>query len=109
MNAETGFYGFDYIINNTVKDSKTSTLAKASKNGTEFAFEDTADVEYRIKDNKMMIKVSQKDLGITDYTQIKFAFKWVDSDTKITTMEQMYSEGDCAPLGRLSYVFQNYK
>ena len=109
MNAETGFYGFDYIINNTVKDGRTSTLAKATKNGVEFAFEDTADIEYKVKDTKMMIKVSLEDLGITDYSKIKFAFKWVDSNTKITTMEQMYSEGDCAPLGRLSYVFQNYK
>ncbi len=109
MNAETGFYGFDYIINNTVKDSKTSTLAKATKNGTEYAFEDSADIEYRVKGTQMMIRVALEDLGITDYSQIKFAFKWVDSDTKITTMEQMYSEGDCAPLGRLSYVFQNYK
>lgn len=109
MNAETGFYGFDYIINNTVKDSKTSTVAKATKNGKEFEFEDSADIEYKVKDNKMMIKVALEDLGITDYNKIKFAFKWVDSNTKITTMEQMYSEGDCAPLGRLSYVFQNYK
>ena len=109
MNAKTGFYGYDYIINNTVKDGKTSTLAKATKNGTEYAFEDSADIEYRIKGTKMMIRVSLEDLGITDYNKIKFAFKWVDSNTKITTMEQMYSEGDCAPLGRLSYVFQNYK
>lgn len=109
MNAETGFYGFDYIINNTVKDNKTSTLAKATSNGKEYAFEDTADIDYRIKGTQMMIRVALEDLGIKDYSQIKFAFKWVDSNTKITTMEQMYSEGDCAPLGRLSYVFQNYK
>jgi hypothetical protein len=56
-----------------------------------------------------MINVPLEALGITDYSQIRFAFKIVDSDTKITTMEQMYSEGDCAPVGRLSYVFQNYK
>ena len=109
MSAETGFYGFDYIINNTVKDEKTSTLGKAKSNGKEFDFEDGADIEYRVKDNKMMIKVPLEALGITDYSQIRFAFKIVDSDTKITTMEQMYSEGDCAPVGRLSYVFQNYK
>ncbi|MBQ7646864.1 MAG: hypothetical protein IJS94_06305 [Clostridia bacterium] len=109
MNAETGFYGFDYIINDTVKDDKTSTLAKAKTNGKEFSFEYSSDIEYRVKDNKMMIKVPLEALGITDYSKIQFAFKIVDSDTKITTMEQMYSEGDCAPIGRLSYVFQNCK
>ena len=109
MDATTGFYGFDYIVNNTVKDQTTSTLAKATANGKEFAFEDTADVTYRITDNKMMVRVALSDLGITDPAMIRFAFKWVDSDTKITTMEQMYTEGDCAPHGRLSYIFQNYK
>ena len=86
-----------------------STLAKATANGKEFAFEDTADVAYRITDNKMMVRVALSDLGITDPAMIRFAFKWVDSDTKITTMEQMYTEGDCAPHGSLSYIFQNYK
>ena len=32
-------------------------------------------------------------------------FKWVDSDSKMTTMEQFYTEGDVAPLGRLNYIF----
>ena len=109
MDHKTGFYGFDYIINNTVKDGKTSTLAKSTSDGHEFSFEDTAEISYKIENNRMMIKVALEDLGITDYKQIKFAFKWVDSDTKITTMEQMYSEGDCAPIGRLCYVFQNCK
>jgi hypothetical protein len=36
---------------------------------------------------------------------MNFHFKWVDSDSKMTTMEQFYTEGDVAPLGRLNYVF----
>jgi hypothetical protein len=36
---------------------------------------------------------------------MNFNFKWVDSDSKLTTMEQFYTEGDVAPLGRLNYVF----
>ena len=109
MDAATGFYGFDYIVNNTVKNGTTSTLAKAKADGKEFSYEDVADVNYKIENNKMMIKVALADLGITDPSHIRFAFKWADSDTKITTMEQMYTEGDCAPHGRLSYIFQNYK
>ena len=57
----------------------------------------------------MMIKVPFAALGITDTTKIKFAFKWADSKTHVTTMEQMYTDGDCAPHGRLSYVFRNCK
>lgn len=109
MKADTGFYGFDYIVNYTVKDSGKSTLARATANGKEFAFEESAEVQYKVESNKMMVRVALEDLGITDYTKINFAFKWVDSDTRITTMEQMYTEGDCAPHGRLSYIFKNYR
>ena len=108
-NASTGFYGFDYIVNYEPKSKTLTTLAKCKASGTGFDFESVEDVEYRYEGNKMMIKVPLSSLGINDFHQIKFAFKWVDSHTKVTTMEQMYSEGDCAPIGRLDYVFQNYK
>ena len=42
-------------------------------------------------------------MGHCDY--MNFNFKWVDSDSRITTMEQFYTEGDVAPLGRMNYVF----
>ena len=109
MDAQTGFYGFDYIANYTVTDGSTSKLARATANGKEYSFEECADIQYRVENNKMMLRIALEDLGVTDYTKISFAFKWVDSDTKITTMEQMYSEGDCAPLGRLSFTFKNSK
>ena len=57
----------------------------------------------------MMISVPLKSVGISDYRDIMIAFKWVDSDTDVKTMEQMYTEGDAAPIGRLCYTFQNHK
>ena len=55
----------------------------------------------------MMIEVPMEMLGLTNPTGIKFQFKWADSESKITTMEQFYTEGDIAPLGRMNYTFQN--
>ena len=55
----------------------------------------------------MMIAVPLEMLGITNPNGIKFDFKWADSDSKITTMEQFYTDGDAAPLGRLNYTYQN--
>ena len=57
----------------------------------------------------MMIRVPLASMGITDFTKIKFSFKWVDSDDLVDTMEEMYTSGDQAPHGRLNFVFQNYK
>ncbi len=109
FNAATGFYGYDYVVNYEPKSKELTTLGKAKSNGKDFDFESVEDIEYRYEGNKMMIKVPLASLGINDFHQIKLSFKLVDSHTKVTTMEQMYSEGDVAPLGRLDYVFQNYK
>lgn len=54
-----------------------------------------------------MIAVPMELLGITNPNAIKFEFKWADSRSEITTIEQFYTDGDVAPLGRLNYIFQN--
>ena len=108
LNSQTGFYGYDYLINSKIKNNDTSTIAKSNSNTKVYSFSDISDAQYRIEENKMMIKINLKDLGITNYEKIKFAFKVVDSKTQITSMEKMYTEGDSAPIGRLNYIFQNY-
>ena len=107
MDASTGFYGFDYIVNSRILNENTTMLSKAVSNGKEYDFSETAELSYRTEGNKIMIKVPMSALGISDPMNIKFAFKLADSRTEIKTMEQMYTEGDCAPHGRLSYIFQN--
>lgn len=105
----TGFYGYDYIVNYDPKDGENTTLAKHNGEKNEFSYENACDIQYKQSGCEMMIRVPLAELGIEDYNKIKFSFKWVDSKTEITTMEQMYEEGDCAPIGRLDYIFQNYK
>ena len=55
----------------------------------------------------MMVKVPLSDLGINDYNNITFSFKWGDSTSVYNTMEKMYTDGDVMPLGRLNYIFTN--
>ena len=63
------------------------------------------EVSYRVKGNQMMIAGPLEMLGVAHCDYMNFHFKWVDSDSKMTTMEQFYTQGDVAPLGRLNYVF----
>ncbi len=107
-NATTGWYGYDYIINHAASSETKTTLAKSTSDDT-FAFETVEEIDYKIEGNEMMIRVPLKSLGITDYTKIKFSFKWADSDDLIDSMEEMYTSGDSAPHGRLNFIFQNYK
>ena len=105
----TGFYGFDYIINQSVKSDGVSTAAKIERDGDTYRTVSEEEIRYKVSGNKMMISVPLEAIGIKDCRDIMIAFKWADSDTNITTMEQMYTEGDAAPVGRLCYTFQNHK
>ncbi len=102
-----GWYGYDYIINYSAKDEFTTTVARYNGTDGAFSYEVIGEVSYRVKGNQMMIAVPLEMLGITNPKGIKFDFKWVDSTSKMTTMEQFYTDGDTAPLGRLNYTFQN--
>ena len=105
---QTGWYGFDYIINYSAKDAFTTTVAKYNGDNGAFSFEEVGEVSYRVKGNQMMIAVPLSMLGTEAYRELEIDFKWADSDTTITTMEQFYCEGDAAPLGRMNYTYQNY-
>ena len=105
QDVKTGWYGYDYIVNYTAKDEFTTTVARYNGTDNAFSFEVIGEISYRVKGNQMMIAVPLDMLGVTHCDYMNFHFKWADSDSKITTMEQFYTEGDVAPLGRLNYVF----
>ena len=105
QSTETGWYGYDYIVNYQAKDEFTTTVAKYNGTDNAFSFEVIGEVSYRVKGNRMMIAVPLELLGVEHCDYMNFHFKWVDSDSKMTAMEQFYTEGDVAPLGRLNYVF----
>jgi hypothetical protein len=106
--GETGWYGYDFIINYQAKSEFTTTVAKYNGTDGKFGFETVGEVSYRVKDNEMMIAVPLEMLGIEGYKEIKVEFKWADSETSYDEMEDFYCDGDIAPLGRLNYIYQNY-
>lgn len=108
QDVKTGWYGYDFIVNYEAKDEFTTTVAKYNGKDGAYSFEVIGEVSYRAKGNQMMIAVPLTLLGVENYSDLTFDFKWADSDSKITTMEQFYTEGDIAPLGRLNYVFTNH-
>ncbi len=104
----TGWYGYDYTISSIIDTSgKVSVNKHNGASSKVCTFAETATADCVISGSEMMITVARSALGLTA-EQIKFSFKWVDSETNITTMEQMYTQGDTAPHGRLNYLFQNY-
>ena len=105
---ETGWNGYDFVINYYAKDDTTTTVAKHVGADGDNTFSTAGDVSYRVVGNEMMIAVPLSMLGIDDYKEINLEFKWVDSDSFYEEAEDFYCDGDVAPLGRLNYVYQNY-
>ena len=105
-NSKKGWYGYDYIINYKVKDKETTTVAKNQIDGV-YSFEIVSNVSYIVSENKMMIKVPLKTIGIEDCNNINLEFKWADSKKLINSMEDFYESGDSAPLGRLNWIYRN--
>ncbi len=101
----TGWYGFDYIVNYSVNADGTTNIAKfTGSHSQDYSFEICSTADYVTDGEKMMITVPAADLGI-NVSNVEFSFKWADSDTNITTMEQFYTDGDSAPHGRLNFLF----
>jgi hypothetical protein len=64
-------------------------------------------LDFKFDGNEMMIEIPKCAIGIEPGSKFRILFKWVDSRTEIYRMEQFYTDGDCAPIGRLNYVFEN--
>ena len=107
-NGESGWYGYDYIVNYQAKDAFTTTLAKYTGTDGAYGFTSVGEISYRAKDNEMMIAVPLSMLGIENYNAINVEFKIADSNTIYDEMEDFYCDGDVAPLGRLNFIYQNY-
>ncbi len=106
--TQTGWYGYDYIVNYNANEDFTTTVAKYTGTDGKYGFTECGTVAYRVKDNQMMIAVPMEMVGVTYYNQVCMQFKWADSDTLLDEMADFYIDGDMAPLGRLNYVYQNY-
>ena len=107
--ASTGWYGYDYIVNYSTNHDFITSVAKYTGDGTSCEFTEIGQVNYKVVFNEMMIAVPLEMLGIRNYEQICMEFKWFDADSGVIVdeMEDFYTYGDAAPLGRLNYVYQN--
>lgn len=102
--TETGWYGYDFMVNYMVKDEFTTTVSKY----VDGDWVVVSDASYRVKGNQMMVAVPLSVIGVDGYREICVQFKWADSIEPYSSMENFYENGDAAPLGRLNYIYQNY-
>lgn len=103
-NPETGWFGYDFIINKSVKDETKTTLMRydGSNPGNPWVF--VADLKYRYAGNELEVIVPRKLLRLTG-AKFTFDFKWSDNASDLKNPISLCTDGDTAPNRRFNYRY----
>jgi ABC-type glycerol-3-phosphate transport system substrate-binding protein len=100
QNHETGWEGYDYIINRS-RDDKYATIERFAGGGWEF--EEVGKAEYKVEGNRMVICVPNNLVGLEK--RDNFDFKWADNSTTEGDVMQFMDLGDAAPDSRFNFRY----
>lgn len=98
-NGETGWYGYDFIINRSQKDGKVS-VEKFVGNDT-WELETVGEAEYDLRGNVLQIKIARSVMNLGE----TFDFKWADNSVSDGNVMQFLDLGDTAPNDRFNYRY----
>ncbi len=100
-NFQTGWEGFDVVINRHINGSLTS--AEMSAHG--WNWQQVRQIPFVAIGNELQLGVPRTFLGFNNTNSVKFNFKWVDNMVRDGDILSLIQNGDTAPNGRFSYVF----
>lgn len=100
--SSTGWQGYDYIINNVVRDETTTTLMRYDEEAQSWVH--VCDIPYAAGSNALEISLPRKLLGLTG-RQVAFRFKWADNPHELKDIISLCTAGDTAPNRRFAYRF----
>ncbi|MEI6138097.1 MAG: hypothetical protein WCP85_02465 [Mariniphaga sp.] len=103
-NPETGWFGYDFLINKNVKDSGKTLLLRYDNSNSENKWVSVSYLNYRTRGNEMEIEVPRKAIGLTTNKFI-FDFKWSDNASDLHDPISLCTDGDTAPNRRFNYRF----
>lgn len=99
-NSNTGWFGYDYIINYKVKDAQTTTLMKYNSNSKQWEY--VADIYYRMSNKQIELAVPRA-LMAWKSGPLTFDFKWADNPADLKDPISLCVNGDTAPNRRFNY------
>lgn len=99
---ETGWEGFEFIVNRTAPGATTAVLERSSGG---WKWERVAEVQYEVKGSEMHIAIPRELLMVTSGA-FQLDFKWVDNPQCPGDPMDLYVSGDTAPQGRFRYRYR---
>jgi len=101
-NRDTGWEGYDYILN---RSSPTATTLTVERNSGGWKWEKSGEATYKMVGKQMEIKIPRPILELKGQ-KLDFTFKWADNIQKVGDIMDFYLSGDVAPAGRFNFVYQ---
>lgn len=102
QDPSTGWNGYDYLVNASVPDAKTTTV---KKNLGGWKWSEGIKVPYRVAGNKMEIAIPRSVLGLPAKGDFAFDFHWADNIQKTDDIIEFAMSGDSAPDRRFNYRY----
>ena len=99
-NSSTGWYGYDFIINKSVKSDRTTSLMRYDAEKKEWA--EVADIPMRYAENHIELTIPRNLLNLTG-DKFTFDFKWADNPAELADPISLCTDGDTAPNRRFNY------
>lgn len=93
-----GYNGLQYVINRSADGTEASV--DKIENG---AFTSVGNAQVTIKGNHMLVKVAKNLIGVNG--SFRLLFKVTDNLQKDFDITDLYTNGDCAPIGRINYSY----
>jgi hypothetical protein len=98
---QTGWEGYDLVINHKLVDSKTTTVGWLDSTGS---VGKNINVPIKIGDNKLMVRLPKA--LVEQNGKLKFNFHCADNITAIGDIQEFFTQGDSAPSRRANYVYE---
>jgi len=102
QNHDTGWHGYDYLVNKKVVDEKTSTLMRYAPASPDNPWVEEAKLAYAYAGNALELAVPRERIGL-DGDALTFDFHWCDNPGGLESPISLCINGDSAPNRRFNY------
>jgi hypothetical protein len=99
-NPNTGWYGYDFIVNKNIVDDKTTELMSYDAGSQNWV--KVANLHYAYKGKKLELAIPRTSLGLNK-KQFTFDFHWSDNPADLKDPVSLCINGDSAPDRRFNY------
>jgi hypothetical protein len=104
QNPDTGWYGYDFMINKKIVNNTTSTIMRYETNTNGGSWKEVAQVNYHYNGNKLELSVPRNLLNLKG-NAINFDFHWCDNPQNLKDLISLSTSGDSAPNRRFNYRY----